>query len=207
MSDTDRAKWDARYAEGAYSGRTHPSNFLREYADQWTPGKALDLACGAGRNALFLARLGWSVDAVDISAVGLERAQAVAAASGLRVNWYCQDLLLDSEIGSKMESDSIVNPALPGRDYQLIILFRFVAPDLLHKLPALLAPGGMLMIEEHMVWPEPVTGPSSNRFRVEPDALQNLFPEMEVLAESAGEVLEPDGTSAALARLLVENSL
>jgi tellurite methyltransferase len=193
MSDSDRVKWDARYAEGAYSGRTHPSEFLRKCVDQWPPGRALDIACGAGRNALFLARAGWSVDAIDISSVALERAQTGAAAEGLKVAWHCQDVLTD--------------PLMPGRDYQLIMMFRFVAPDLLHTLPALLAPGGMLMVEEHMVWPKPVTGPGSNRFRVAPDALHGLFGEMEVLVETAGEVLEPDGTTAALARLLVKKPL
>ena len=190
MSDSDRLKWDARYAEGAYSGRNHPSDLLRKYVAQLASGKALDLACGAGRNALFLAGRGWAVDAIDVSTVGLGRAQAAADAAGLKINWLCQDLLMD--------------PVLPAQDYQLIIMFRFVAPQLLKTLPFSLAPGGMLMVEEHMVWPTPVTGPTSNRFRVAPGSLQNLFPDMDVVVETEGEVPEPDGTKAAVARLLVQ---
>ncbi len=86
MSEADRAKWDARYAAGAFSSRPHPSEFLRANLALCPAGRALDIACGAGRNALFLARQGWSVDAIDISQAGLDRARS--AASGLDIVWH-----------------------------------------------------------------------------------------------------------------------
>ena len=73
MSRADQDKWDARYRDGAYAERTHPSALL----DRWLPQlrlpegspRAIDVACGMGRNAIYLANQGWQVDAVDISAL------------------------------------------------------------------------------------------------------------------------------------------
>lgn len=192
MSVADRTKWDARYAQGAYAERRHPSAFLHDHIDGTGCGAALDVACGMGRNALFLAAHGFSVDAVDISAVGLERAAQAAQEQNLQVNWQCQDLL--------------ETPQFARLDYQLIIMFRFVAPMLLKKLPALLAPGGYLMVEQHLVWERPVVGPESSRFRVQPGELALALPGLRVLEHSEGEVVEPDGSTAALARILVRKA-
>ncbi len=188
MSESDRAKWDSRYTAGAYSQRSQSSDFLRQHIGHLQPGHALDVACGAGRNSLYLARQGWQVDAMDISAVGLEQGQASALEADLHINWHCQDLL--------------TNPTLPRCDYQLIILFRFVAMQLLEQLPAHLAPGGLLIVEEHMVWPGSVTGPTSNRFRVEPGALKLRLSAMEVIVDEEGEIVDADGSTAALCRLV-----
>jgi SAM-dependent methyltransferase len=188
MSERDRAKWDSRYAAGAYPQRSQPSDFLRQHSGHLQPGRALDIACGAGRNSLYLAQQGWQVDAIDISAVALERGQASACEADLHINWHCQDLL--------------ANPTLPRCDYQLIILFRFVAMQLLAQLPAHLAPGGLLIVEEHMAWPEPVTGPTSSRFRVEPGALKLCLSAMQVIFDEEGEIVDADGSTAALCRLV-----
>ena len=190
MSEGDRVKWDARYEQGAYTQRPCPSEFLRQHIGHLQPGRALDIACGAGRNALYLAQQGWQVDAIDISAVGLEHAQCAARDANLQVNWHCQDLL--------------DHPHIPRSDYQLIILFRFVAMQLLEQLPAHLLAGGLLMVEEHMVWATPVTGPGSNRFRVAPGTLKSCLPAMQVIVEEEGAVVDADGSTAALSRLLVQ---
>ena len=79
MSNTDREKWNERYTSGAYAARTHPTQLLADWIDQLPRGRALDVACGAGRNALYLAEHGYAVDAVDISSVALDRARAAAA--------------------------------------------------------------------------------------------------------------------------------
>ena len=65
MTQAERDKWNERYRGGSYEGRDHPTALLAEWAPRLPPGRALDVACGAGRNALFLARAGYSVDAVD----------------------------------------------------------------------------------------------------------------------------------------------
>ncbi len=193
MSEADRQKWNARYAEGAYAGRTYPGEYLVSRVAGIEPGPALDLACGAGRNARYLAACGFDVDAIDISSVGLERARAQADAEGVTVNWIEQDLLED--------------PNLPRSDYQLIILFRFVAPELLNTLPAHLRPGGFLVVEEHLQTDDQVAGPRGNRFRVAPGALAASLAGMPVLESFEGLVLDPDGEQSAVARITVQKPL
>jgi SAM-dependent methyltransferase len=70
--------WDARFGETGYAYGESPNDFLRESCGQITPGDALSLCEGEGRNAVYLARLGFRVTAVDFSEVGLAKANALA---------------------------------------------------------------------------------------------------------------------------------
>ena len=95
MSDEDRKKWDTRYQDVAYAARRHPSVYLVECLSVIRPPvmQALDLACGAGRNALYLASQGYHVDAVDIASAALQRGRRAAQAASLsHINWIDQDL-------------------------------------------------------------------------------------------------------------------
>lgn len=87
-------KWDARYAaSGAlWSGQANP--VLREVAARLEPGTALDVGCGEGGDAVWLAEWGWTVVGIDLSAVALERAAAAAAARGVgeRCSWIAGDI-------------------------------------------------------------------------------------------------------------------
>ena len=191
MSIADRDKWDARYREGAYATRTYPGVYLEQQISSHPTlnrGRALDIACGAGRNAIYLAQQGFDVDAVDVSSVGLERAQAQASAMNITCRWICADL----------DSD-----ALPDLSYDLIIMFRFVAPTLMPQMIERLAPGGMIIVEQHLQWPDPVAGPTSQRFRCPPGTLEPSLTKagLEVLHAYEGLVTEPDGVQAALAQI------
>jgi tellurite methyltransferase len=73
MSKLDRDKWNQRYAEDSYR-KTNPVTLLEDWLPKLPVGRALDVACGAGRNALFLARAGFTVDAIDISHAGFKLA-------------------------------------------------------------------------------------------------------------------------------------
>lgn len=84
--------WDERYAEPEYAYGTEPNDFLREQVTGTAPGKALCLAEGQGRNAVFLASLGFDVTAVDLSPVGLQRAQELAKAHGVSITTRVTDL-------------------------------------------------------------------------------------------------------------------
>lgn len=193
VSAEDRAKWNARYAAGAYEERPHPSAFLRDCAQLLPPpGHALDVACGTGRNAIHLARQGWTVDAVDISPVALERArQRGRQGERLAIRYLEQDL----DAGF----------AVPG-EYDLIVNIRYVNLPLLHGLICRLRPGGALLVEQHLaVAPHEsaaAVGPRNPAFRVAPGSLRRLARGLAVRRWQEGLVREPDGTTAALARLL-----
>ncbi|HJP35877.1 MAG TPA: methyltransferase domain-containing protein, partial [Gammaproteobacteria bacterium] len=127
MSEADREKWEKRYREGSYRARTHPTELLAEWLPRLRRGRALDVAAGAGRNALFLAQAGYEVDALDISSVALDRLRETAAARGLTVNRIVTDL----------ESEP-----LPDRNYDLIVMVRYTSADLISRLLPLLSEGG-----------------------------------------------------------------
>lgn len=210
MSAADRAKWDARYAAGAYQARLHPSAFLAECESLLpAPGRALDLACGTGRNAIFLAERGWSVDAVDISPVALRR--AAGHAEGLPIRWFEHDLEAGGAFsGGRSQACGARGGAhrmenAPGH-YDLIVNVRYVNLPLLRRLPARLHPGQMLLVEQHLALPEspPValSGPRSPAFRVAAGRLRCLAHGLRVVRSYEGLVREPDGTTAAVSRLL-----
>jgi SAM-dependent methyltransferase len=74
----DRQQWDERYMTDELIWRAEPNRFLVEEVARMKPGRALDLACGEGRNALWLAERGWQVTGVDFSPVGLAKARRLA---------------------------------------------------------------------------------------------------------------------------------
>jgi len=187
MSRTDREKWDTRYREGSYGTRTHPSELLVEWLPQLSKGRALDVACGAGRNALYLSGSGYDVDAIDISSVALERLRETARTRNLEITCMETDL----------ESDP-----LPAEHYDLIVLVRYTSSALITRLLPLLADGGHFVCEEHLETDEEVIGPTDPAFRVAPNELQQLASELDILFYNEGIVEDPDGRRAALARLV-----
>lgn len=86
--------WDARYAAEPTLWGTDPNSCVRARLGADEPGVAVDIACGNGRNALWLARRGWRVTGVDISSVALKRAQGRAGELGVDVEWVHDDVRL-----------------------------------------------------------------------------------------------------------------
>jgi SAM-dependent methyltransferase len=187
VSDADRAKWDERYRTGAYGDRPHASTLLQDWIDRVPRGRALDVACGAGRNALFLAAQGFDVDAVDISAEGLARARRTAAERGLTVRWVEHDL---------------DQPLALADGYTLILVVRFLDLPLIRRLGHRLAPGGFLICEEHLRTDAEVIGPGNPAFRAAPGELGEAAAGLEILQYEEGLFDDPDGRKAALARLV-----
>jgi SAM-dependent methyltransferase len=188
MSGIDREKWNQRYCDGAYAERTHPSVFLEHWLDSAPAGRALDLACGAGRNALYLAQNGFEVDAVDISGEAIARGQSSARNLGVAINWYEWDL---------DESPLALEPG-----YQLILVVRYVNLTLVRELVSLLAPGGILLCEQHLETDAEVIGPSNPAFRVKPGELESALAGLQIIHLEEGLSPEPDGSLAALARVV-----
>lgn len=85
----DASAWDERYAGTDLVWSAEPNRFVAEEVAGLAPGTAVDLGAGEGRNALHLARLGWTVTAVDFSQVALDKGRAVAG--DLPVTWVCAD--------------------------------------------------------------------------------------------------------------------
>jgi SAM-dependent methyltransferase len=92
MIDDDRRRyWDERHAGGDFEGRG-PNPTLVEAISRLTPGTALELACGSGTNAVWLAKQGWRTAATDWSPVGLDHGRRQAEAAGASVDWLERDL-------------------------------------------------------------------------------------------------------------------
>jgi len=193
MSRMERLKWDERYRTGAYTERNHPTALLAEWVPELPPGCALDVACGAGRNSIYLAANGWHVDAVDISPVGLDRARQSAAQRGVEVHWIQADLEEDPRT------------ALPKGPYDLILLARYVNPAVYRPLVGRLACNGILLCDQHIVSSEDVIGPKNPAFRLQHNELLRAVAGLggRVLYYREGMVTEPDGRNAALAQLVL----
>ena len=86
----DSHGWDARYEEKELVWPGEPNLFLPPIVESLTPGTALDLACGEGRNAIWLARGGWDVTAADFSPAGIEKGRQIAGDTS--VEWVVADV-------------------------------------------------------------------------------------------------------------------
>lgn len=134
------AEWDARYSEaeaGIWSG--NPNSALVAEAEQLTPGRALDVGCGEGADAVWLARQGWTVTALDPSGVALARARLAAEEAGVEVEWVHGEL-------------AEVAPGLPDGAFDLVTAFYptlFIDTAPLPTLTRLVAPGGSLLLVHH----------------------------------------------------------
>jgi len=155
-------------------------------------GRALDVACGLGRNARFMAQQGYRVDAVDISHEALQRAADLARQQQLEVRW----LECDLELGLPADCTG----------YQVISMFRYVNRVLLENLCSRLAPGGYLLVEEHLRSSAEVSGPRNPAFRVGPGELEQAVAGLRILAAEESVFTDPDGERVALARIAASQS-
>lgn len=135
--------WDHRYAEATMLWSVEPNRFVVEEAGGLVPGRALDLACGEGRNAIWLARSGWQVMAVDFSAVAVDRARDLAEDAGAHVQWVQADAL------TWPGADRTPPPA-----YDLVLLaYLQVSPEqrraALDRAAAATVPTGSLLVVAH----------------------------------------------------------
>ncbi len=129
--------WDRLHAEHQWS--TDPDPLLVELAGALEPGRALDLGCGGGRNALWLARQGWEVTGIDGSEVGLARAREQARTEALELEWVQADML---------------EYRLPDGSYDLVVMANLhfetaVLARVLELATDALPPGGHLFVVGH----------------------------------------------------------
>jgi len=131
-----RARWNRRFAAGGFEPFPEdPAQWLVDHdalLRPLAPGRALDVACGNGRNALHLARLGFEVDAVDVSDFAIERLRAEAARRGLAIDARLADLELE--------------PLQQGV-YDVVVDVNYLQRDLFPALEGALRPCGVLVFE------------------------------------------------------------
>ena len=139
-SDPSRERWNRRWAgEERVHASTAPSRFVVAEVAGLRPGAALDLACGAGRNAVWLAGQGWRVTAVDFSGVALRMARGLEAERRVSVEWVEADVLAWMP---------------PARAYDLVCVLYLQLPaaerrTALGRAAAAVRPGGTLLVLGH----------------------------------------------------------
>lgn len=195
MTKEERLRWDERYNTGSYQPRAKASAFLESWIPRLPVGRSLDIACGAGRNALRLAEAGHQVQAVDISSSGIDMARAEAAKKGLNVEWVLADL------------DTY---QLEAAAYDLITVIRYANPVLWPRLAQSLAPNGWLLVEHHMQTKLDVLGPTSSSFRLQPQELLEAFASLRIIyyeeaVEPADHPADTDHGMYAVVRLVACN--
>lgn len=134
--------WDERYAsrrDGLWSGEAN--GVLVAELGESPPGRALDVGCGEGADAIWLARAGWQVTGVDVSEVALERAAAGARGAGVSVDWVHADIATSPQSPGSYELVSVLYPALKHSS----------GDEAIRALLDAVAPGGTLLVVGH--WP------------------------------------------------------
>ena len=138
-SESPAAMWDERYASSGLVWSAEPNALAASLLRDLAPGRALDVAAGEGRMALWLADLGWQVTALDFSAVGLAKGRSRAEELGLQVDWRLADATTE---------------ALGVASYDLVMVLYLHLPapelrDLLDRCANALGPGGHLLVLGH----------------------------------------------------------
>jgi len=114
--------WDKRYNADEYAYGTEPNSFLKDYCNSIPKGKVLSLAEGEGRNAVFLAKQGYSVTAIDSSIVGIDKGQRLAKRNGVEVEFIHADLV-EFDLGLN-QWDGVISIFFPLSSLQRKILYK-----------------------------------------------------------------------------------
>jgi len=138
----DAAAWDDRYAATELVWSSGPNQFVAQALTDLPPGRALDLACGEGRNARWLAELGWQVTAMDFSPVAIEKGRRLAEQQpddhAARIDW---------QVGDALET-----PLPAELDLVVIAYLQIAASErstVMRRAFAALAPGGTMFVIGH----------------------------------------------------------
>jgi SAM-dependent methyltransferase len=187
---SDRKRWDERFKGEEFALGKKPNPFLRRHVGLFPKGKALDLAAGEGRNAVFLAQHGLDVDAVDISEIGLRKARRLAREMGAKIHTFLADL---------------DNYPFEKEQYDLITNFYFLNRSLLHKMKRGLKMGGMVIFETYTLEHRNLStgGPKDPRYFLKPNELLKLFKEFRILFYREG-IFKERGKKKAIASIIAQ---
>ncbi|RDI66706.1 class I SAM-dependent methyltransferase [Nocardia pseudobrasiliensis] len=188
--------WDGLYGERERIWSGNPNHWLVAFGAELTPGRALDLGCGEGGDAVWLAERGWQVTAVDITEIALGRLRAAAAERGVgeRIRTERRDLVAEFPDGAF----DLVNAQFLQSPVE------FPRAQVLRRAARALVPGGLLLIIDHGAMPpwsrhpeNHVHFPSPNEVYEELGLDENVW-RAEVLDTRERPAVGPDGESAVL---------
>ena len=170
-SESTKARWNERYDRNMYIYGKEPTAFLKQKMDGLKKGKALVLAMGEGRNAVYLAQNGFDVTGVDISEVAIEKCNELAKERNTTVNAVVVDLA-DYDMGEEQ--------------FDLITKFYYYEPSVFPQVIDALKPGGMFILEQfsidHLKYRETSRfGPSNPDYLVKPNELLEHFKSLRIL--------------------------
>ena len=188
-SEDDRKKWNKRYDAMEYIYGKEPIKFLKENVSLLTKGKALVLAMGEGRNAVFLARNGFDVDCCDISEKAVEKTELFARESGVTLNAFVADL---------------EEYKIPADKYDLITCFYYTQLDLIPQIKEGLRKGGMVMFETYSIdqvkYGDDAPGPKNPAYLLKHNELLDLFRDFRILYYREGEIAEQKSVVSLIAQ-------
>jgi SAM-dependent methyltransferase len=192
----EREDWNRKHGEAGPLFGLEPNRFLVAEVDGLEPGRALDLACGAGRNAVWLAEQGWAVTGADFSEVALANARGLAAERGVEVEWVEADLRDWEPAPQAFDLVLLLYLQLPAEERQLV----------LGRAATAVAPRGTLLVVGHDLQNlnGGYGGPQDPGVLFTPDEIAAELPGLEV--EKAERVLRPveteDGEAQAIDALV-----
>ena len=187
---SNERSWEEKYRIRGLADIPQPAAFLRKHGGSiGSGGTALDIAMGAGQNAVFLAQLGFDVTGVDRSASAVKLARQYARDRGVSINAIAADML---------------DWQFPEHQFDLIIDFYFLERELLPRIKAGLKKGGLLVFETYPLAPQDFDGPHNPDFLLRPNELLEAFLDFFVLYYH--ERIEADGAGGrrAIASMIVK---
>jgi len=187
---SDQKRWDERFGREEFAFGKEANPFLKRHLALFTRGKALDIAAGEGRNAVFLSQHGFDVDAVDISKMGLIKARKLAEEMGVKIHTVCTDL------------DTY---PIKREQYDLIANFYFLKRSLIPKIKKGLKKGGKVIFETYILEHRNIatSGPKQAKYFLRPNELLNLFDGFRILRYREG-IFKEGGRKKAIASLIAE---
>jgi 2-polyprenyl-3-methyl-5-hydroxy-6-metoxy-1,4-benzoquinol methylase len=187
---TDKKRWDERFGRKEFALGKEPNPFLKKHIYLLPKGKALDMATGEGRNAVFLAQNGFEVDAVDISEKGLRKARKLAREKRVKVN----ALLVDLD-----------HYQIERKRYDLIANFYFLKRRLIPKIREGLKKGGKVIFETYLLEHRKLAtgGPKQAKYFLKPNELLRLFKDFRILFYREG-IIREGGKRKAVASLIAQ---
>ena len=177
--------WDTRYATAELVWSAQPNQFVVEEFTGLTPGRALDLGCGEGRNAIWLAIRGWQATGGDFSPVGVDKGRRIAEHAGVGVDWVVADLCAYQPPADAFDAVLVAYLHLPPADLA----------GILARAAEAVAPGGTLLVVGHDATnlTDGVGGPQDPEVLYTPEAIAAELPGLRVTrAERVRRVVATD---------------